>query len=150
MYWTCSACMPCSYYLPTKRNRRMQKIAKEVKGILRSMIDKRLKEMEAGETNYDDLLGLLLESNSIEIKKRGNKNFGMTIDEVIEECKLFYFGGQETTSSLLVWTMILLSQHQDWQNRARQEVLHMFGNKKPDFDGLNRLKIVRILLSETK
>ena len=124
----------------------MKEIAKEVKLALKSIINKRLQAMEAGECSHDDLLGILLESNSKEIKQRGNKNFGLTIDEVIEECKLFYFAGQETTSNLLVWMMILLSQHQNWQKRAKEEVLQAFGNNKPDLEGLNQLKVVSFSL----
>ncbi|KAM0059585.1 putative secologanin synthase [Helianthus debilis subsp. tardiflorus] len=74
--------------------------------------------------------------------QQGNNKFGLSIDEVIEECKLFYFAGQETTANLLVWTMILLSQHTNWQDRARDEALKMFGDRKPDIDRLNRLKTV--------
>ncbi|KAL9437964.1 hypothetical protein AB3S75_023765 [Citrus x aurantiifolia] len=44
--------------------------------------------------------------------------------------------------------MVLLSKHQDWQARAREEVLQVFGDKKPDFDGLNRLKIVQMIFYE--
>nr|AQW38832.1 secologanin synthase-like protein [Nothapodytes nimmoniana]QNS29941.1 cytochrome P450 [Nothapodytes nimmoniana] len=136
-------------YLPTKRNQRMKKINKEMKDMLRDIINKRVKAMKAGEPYEDDLLGILLESNFEEIERQGNKvNVGMTIDDVIEECKLFYFAGQETTGILLTWTIILLSKHPEWQQRARDEVLQTFGNNKPDFEKLNHLKYVSMILYE--
>ncbi|KAK4487105.1 hypothetical protein RD792_006420 [Penstemon davidsonii] len=140
--------IPGLRFVPTKNNRRMMKIVKEVESSVLGIIDKRVKAMEAGEASSDDLLGLLLESNMKEIKENGNK-FGMSLQEVIEECKLFYFAGQETTSGLLVWTMILLGKHQDWQVRARDEVLQVFGREKPDdVKELNNLKIVTMIFHE--
>ncbi|RID80521.1 hypothetical protein BRARA_A03181 [Brassica rapa] len=133
------AFIPGYSYLPTKDNRRMKAAAREIQVILRGIVNKRLLAREAS----DDLLGILLESNLGQ--DEGN---GMSTEDVIEECKLFYFAGQETTSVLLVWTMVMLSQHQDWQARAREEVKQVFGDKKADAEGLNQLKVMTMILYE--
>lgn len=120
----------------------MKHIFNQVESLLVGIIDKRMKAIEAGEaTTSNDLLDILLESNFNEIQQNGHK-FGMSMQDVIEECKLFYIAGQETTATLLVWTMILLSSHSDWQARAREEVLRVFGSGSPGLEELSSLKIV--------
>ncbi|KAL8201460.1 hypothetical protein R6Q57_012799 [Mikania cordata] len=140
--------IPGSCFLPTKRNKRMKAIAQEVKGLVKGIIDKRVVEMKEGKDSKEDLLGILLDSNYREIKQHGSNKFGLSIDDVIEECKLFYFAGQETTANLLVWTMILLGQHKNWQDRARDEVSKIFGDRKPDFEGLSQLKVINMIFLE--
>ncbi|KVH88811.1 cytochrome P450 [Cynara cardunculus var. scolymus] len=137
-----------SRFLPTKNNRRMKEVDIEVKGLIRKIINKRVVAMKTGEASNDDLLGILLDSNYKEMKQHENNGSGLSIEEIIEECKLFYFAGQETTGNMLVWTMILLGQHTNWQTRAREEVLHVFGEKRPDVDGLSRLKTINMIFNE--
>lgn len=120
----------------------MEKINTEIEGILKGIIAKRENALKTGQATSDDLLGLLLESNMEHCRGNGNSNTGITTDDVIGECKLFYFAGMETTSVLLTWTMIVLCMHPEWQDRAREEVLHVVGASTPDYDGLSRLRIV--------
>lgn len=61
----------------------------------------------------------------------------MAIEDAIEECKLFYYVGQETTAN---W---LTGRHE----KARQEIAQILGKAEPDVEILNRLKIVSTDLS---
>ncbi|KAF5777977.1 putative secologanin synthase [Helianthus annuus] len=140
--------IPGTSWLPTKRNNRMREIDRELKTLIRSHIDNRIIAMERGEGMKDDLLGILLDSNFKAIKEQGNNNSGLTIDEIIEECKFLYVGGHETTLNFLVWSMVLLAQHTDWQDKARDEVSQFIGDNIPDKDALNRLKILGMFINE--
>ncbi|EXB74885.1 Secologanin synthase [Morus notabilis] len=135
--------IPGLRFVPTRKNKRRYKLDNEIKTMLRDIIRKKEKEIihNRPELGATDLLGLLL-------KCKEQSNNSMTIEEVIEECKLFYFAGQETTSNLLTWTMILLSMHPNWQEKAREEVLRMCGKKSPDFEAISHFKIVAMILNE--
>ncbi|XP_057973233.1 cytochrome P450 CYP72A219-like [Malania oleifera] len=144
-----STYIPGWRFVPTKTNLRMKEINNEVRAIVRGIISKREEAMRAGEGNNDDFLGILLESNLKELEEcKNKKEMVMSIDEVIEECKLFYFAGQETTRNFLVWAIILLCKHSDWQTCAREEVFQVFGKNEPDIDGLSQLKTVTMILNE--
>ncbi|KAJ1379511.1 Cytochrome P450 [Sesbania bispinosa] len=142
------AFIPGYRFLPTYTNRRMKAIDKEIRGSLMGIINRRLKAMDAGEPTNNDLLGILLESNYKESEK-SNSGGGMSLRDVVEEVKLFYLAGQEANAELLVWTMLILSKHPDWQAKAREEVFKVFGNEKPDYDKLGQLKIVSMILQES-
>ncbi|CAN6452891.1 unnamed protein product [Victoria cruziana] len=137
--------IPGSRFLPTKDNKRRNELNRKIISLLNNIIEKKEKEMQLGIAKNDDLLGILLESNKNH-REHGDK--GMTREEVIEECKLFYFAGQETTSVLLTWTMVLLSMYPSWQIQAREEVLRVCGKNIPSFDSLSQLKTVAMILNE--
>ncbi|KAL4575541.1 hypothetical protein LXL04_022388 [Taraxacum kok-saghyz] len=131
---TQSIYIPGSRFLPTKSNKRIKEIHQELLIIIRGIIDKRLAMTESKTIDNNDLLGVLLNTNHEEIKRRGSNNFGLSIEDVMEECKLFYFAGQETTADML--------------ELARNEVLEVFGKKKPHTEGFSHLKIMSMIFSE--
>lgn len=103
------------------------------------MIRKRKeKVLISGEDGFgNDFLGLLLMAHHA-----ANENLQITVDDVVEQCKKFYFAGQETTNSLLGWTVFLLALHTNWQEEARKEVIKLFGQENPNPDGIAKLKTV--------
>lgn len=147
--------IPGFRHLPTAKNKRKRYLDKEINKLLLHIIEKKERAMKRGESCRDDLLGLLLQ-------RKGNADDGIadedtvdkelhkiTTQDIIDECKLFYFAGQETTSAWLTWTIILLAQHQDWQQRAREEVVQLCGRQvPPDYEILGNLKIVTMVLNE--
>ncbi|XP_038879714.1 cytochrome P450 CYP72A219-like [Benincasa hispida] len=137
--------LPGFRFIPTAKNRRREKMNKEIKTMIGSLILRKENSMSNQEDNVDDLLSLLLQSKKKENQQEGD---GLTVDEVMEECKQFYLAGQETTASLLTWTVIVLAMHSEWQEKARQEVLQICGKNEPSFESLNHLKIVTMILNE--
>lgn len=90
------------------------------------------------DVSNSDFLGKLIEANQDKDKKKR-----ISVEDIVDECKTFYFAGHETTTSLLSWTVFLLAVHQEWQERARNEVTQLFREANPNSDGIARLKIVR-------
>ncbi|KAI6684885.1 hypothetical protein NL676_030798 [Syzygium grande] len=132
--------LPGFSLLPTKKNKRRYYLDQQIKSMIRKIIRRKEKAMQNGESCTDDLLSLLLQ--------RRGADSDMTIEDVVEECKLIYFAGQETTANWLTWTMVVLSMHPEWQEKAREEVLKVCGDRIPNIDEINRLKIVSMILHE--
>ncbi|KAK2975979.1 hypothetical protein RJ640_013010, partial [Escallonia rubra] len=143
--------IPGFRFIPTKKNKKRWSLDKTITSMFRTLIEKKESAMRSGASSSDDLLGLLLQSNrqnNLEHNIQGINNTQMTMEEVIEECKLFYLAGHETTSSWLTWTMIVLAMHPNWQEKARAEVLQICGKKEPGFEAINHLKNVTMILYE--
>ncbi|KAH0448362.1 hypothetical protein IEQ34_022162 [Dendrobium chrysotoxum] len=135
--------LPIKKYLPTEINKRRWMLEKKLRETLMGIIEKRLASKEVGYGN--DLLGLMMEACMSEKQEEIN----MSMDEIIDECKTFFFAGHETTSHLLTWTMFLLSTHQEWQQKLREEVLSECGKEIPDSNKISKLKWMTMVVFET-
>ncbi|OMO72109.1 Cytochrome P450 [Corchorus olitorius] len=119
------------------------KIVKGIHNCVMEMVEKREEKVFSGDANRFgiDFLGLLL--NAFHDPDKKNR---LSEQDLVDECKTFYFAGHETANSALAWTVLLLAIHPDWQEKARKEVLEVFGNQNPHSEGIGRLRIVRNLI----
>ncbi|KAL0348924.1 UNVERIFIED_CONTAM: 7-deoxyloganic acid hydroxylase [Sesamum angustifolium] len=136
-------------YVPTKRYRRANAIEKELTETFTNLMYEKLAQRERGEVNGEPTLHdtLLDDLNEIDIKDK--KTRAWVIGEIVYQCKLFFLAGHETTANLIGWTILLLSRHQEWQTRAREEALQVIGDKeKITDDELERLKVINMIVHE--
>lgn len=95
------------------------------------------KKWAMDEKRPKDLLGLMIQASSLK------NNNSITVHDIVEECKGFFFAGKQTTSNLLTWTTVLLAMHPQWQIQARDEVFNICGSRAlPSKDDVSKFKIV--------
>ncbi|TXG75139.1 hypothetical protein ES332_1Z012300v1 [Gossypium tomentosum] len=123
-----------------------EKLSKEIKDRVMKIVKKREDEAVNGEVNSfgNDFLGLLV--NAYHDSDEKNR---FSLEDLLAECKTFYFSGQETVNSLLSWIVLHLAIHGDWQEKARREVIDIFGNQNPHLEGVAKLKITTMIINET-
>ncbi|KAJ7953944.1 Cytochrome P450 [Quillaja saponaria] len=121
-----------------------EKLEKGIYAAITQMIKKREEYVKAGEVDSfgSDFLGLL-------VKAHHDADMKISIEDMVDECKTLYIAGQETTNSLLGWTVFLLAVNTEWQEAARKEVVQLFGKEDPKTDELAKLKIMTMIINES-
>ncbi|KAL6878369.1 hypothetical protein ACP4OV_012539 [Aristida adscensionis] len=140
---------PILWYLPTRSNFRVRQLNRLLGTNIMSIMQARVaaKDAKGGDGYGDDLVGLLLDAWSSE--RPGNSET-LSTQEVIDEFKTFFAAGQETTATLLVWAMFLLSVHPHWQEKVREEIFRECPDGElPNADVLGKLKLLHMVLLET-
>ncbi|KAK6228376.1 hypothetical protein QUC31_006259 [Theobroma cacao] len=130
---------PGMRYLPTKSNREIWRLEKEVRALILKAVYKTKEEK-----SKEDLLQMIL---------KGAKNSDLGPDAtdnfIVDNCKNIYFAGYETTAITAAWTLLLLALNPDWQDKVRAEVLEICGGKLPDADMIRKMKALTMVISET-
>ncbi|KAL5854171.1 hypothetical protein ACOSQ4_003973 [Xanthoceras sorbifolium] len=121
-------------------------LKEDIRDSIVKMIKKREENSKTGEVESygNDYLGGLIEAyhNTDETQK-------ISLQVLIDECKTFYLSGYESTTSLLCWATLLLATHLDWQDKARKEVIDLFGQQSPSPDNVSKLNIMGMIINES-
>ncbi|CAL5354938.1 unnamed protein product [Camellia sinensis] len=104
----------CRKFVKSNDDTESDRIEHAIRDLIITMIQKREEKVVQGKSdNYgSDFLGSL-----INFYHDADDNSNISIDTVIDECKIFYIAGQETTNGLLAWSIFLLAIHSDWQSK---------------------------------
>ncbi|KAG0494760.1 hypothetical protein HPP92_005754 [Vanilla planifolia] len=126
-----------------------KRLEEEMRESILKIVKKREMMKEKGDINGygDDLLGSLLSA-----LHEANDEEGITLQDLIDECKTFYFGGHETTATMLSWTFLLLAINPEWQEKARAEFAEIFGDRSLTLDdtaAVAKLKTLTMILNES-
>lgn len=114
--------------------------------LLKLVRDRQVKR-QSGAATENDLLQMLLDiasANTTDIPTRRREAF------ILDNCRTIYFASSAATSLTASWTLVLLSQHPEWQDRIRAEIVEVCGD--PDKlhhclgnpDVLRKFKVVQI------
>jgi gibberellin 13-oxidase len=114
---------------PTTRNKQAWELHKQVRKLILEIVN------ENGQDR--NLLSAILHSaNSSQV--------GLTEEEdfIIDNCKIIYFAGYESTVVTAAWCLMRLGLHQEWQDRVQEEVHEVCGGQPLDSQSLQKMKNV--------
>lgn len=136
-------------FLPTKENKELWRLQKEVDMLIMKIITDREAQNQKNNTYVDqkDLLQTILEGVASATDGKGVFKHGNGMNQLIVDiCKNFYFAGSESSALAVIWTLLLLALHPDWQQRVRSEIMETYDNMLPhsfhDMSKFQKLKAV--------
>jgi len=124
--------------IPTPANRAFdQAVAR-----MRRIIEEVIRAHRASNTNQQDLLSMLVSTPSA-------PSSGQLADqEIHDQVMTLLVAGSDTSSKILAWTLHLLGQHPDVDDRLRAELEQELGGRIPDFADLPRLTYAHRVIAE--
>lgn len=102
--------LPRARWTPTRTNLRLRSTRRRLDESTAEIIAQRRGRTSATDSHGDDLLGLLIDSD-------------LTDAEIRDELVTMVIAGHETVAASLAWTLMLLAEHPEAQDRLRAELV---------------------------
>lgn len=99
------------------RTLRMRQTTQEVNDFYMGIVRETIELREKTGVKRNDLMDVLLE-----LKSKGGKDGGLTVNEIAAQAFVFLIAGFETSSSTMGYVLYELAKWQDIQNRLRAEI----------------------------
>ncbi|RLM69426.1 hypothetical protein C2845_PM17G00170 [Panicum miliaceum] len=97
-------------YLPTRAIREIRKLEEKVQLLILDVIK------EHNNSTDNDLLRVIIDgAQGCHLQGRDAEDF------IVSNCKGMYFAGHGTTEATMIWCLMLLAAHPEWQEHARAE-----------------------------
>lgn len=128
--------VPFSKFFCPKKTLEAKRLGKEIDQLFLSIINDRKKSIKR--KTPQDLLGILLQGSPVD----GRLGKTLSQQELVDECKTFFFGGHETTALAITWTLLLLAMNPEWQDHLRDEIREVVKDGGIDVNTLAGLKKV--------
>ena len=115
------------------------KLADENNKIIQEIIEERI----ASKSEVNDLLNMLLET------RYEDSGEGMPVEQLIDEIKILFTAGHETTANALTFTLHLLGNHPDVQQKIFDEIVKIESETDNVIEQLQKMIYINAVLNES-
>lgn len=132
------------YHLPTFfADRACKKAANKIRPVIANVIAKRFKEKESGLTKkYHDILeGVMYAEDPI-------THDSFSYEEMVDQICMLFLAGHETSASALTWSLYLISNCVDLQDKMFEEIQQIKSAKSFEFEDIKHLTLVTNVFKE--
>ncbi|WP_274564884.1 cytochrome P450 [Streptomyces spiramyceticus] len=132
-----TAPLPLLEKLPTPANRRFDAALTRLNAIVHQMVA----AYRRSGNDHGDVLSMLLTA-------RDESGGSLSDSEIRDEVVTLFLAGMETTASVLIWTLHLIGQHPEIEERLQAEVGTVTDGRTAGFDDLPKLRLTGRILAE--
>ncbi|MGQ7946324.1 cytochrome P450 [Flavobacterium sp. WC2509] len=111
----------------------------ENNNIIQGIIDRRVISKEKS----NDLLQFLMDT------RYEDTGEGMSVTQLIDEIKILFIAGHETTANALTFTLYLLAKHPDIQQKVWQEISEIESQTNDTVEQLQKMTYINAVLNES-
>lgn len=123
----------------TGQVKRHLELAEENNQIIRGIIEER----SDSKIEVNDLLNMLLET------RYEDTGEGMSIEQLIDEIKILFIAGHETTANALTFTLHLLGNNTEVQTKVLEEILRVESETDNVIEQLQKMTYINAVLNES-